>query len=209
MSGNIQNRHNWTRSLTIVVVIASIGALIGCFATLSDEEKVNRAYFQNSAGAVLFDHDKHLKLSDSCAQCHHDLYGAQAASCADCHDDYLAGEFDHAELKENHNFDCANCHEQVRENKFAASCRQCHETAPSEESLTLNCAECHDDTYMAEMMEHDEYTEVEDHTCVGCHTPRSVSDAYHTNCTNCHLASLPDRFSNSDGEVSCGACHLR
>jgi len=211
MSGNIQNRRNWTGSLTIVIVIASIGALIGCFANLNDKKKVDRAYFQNSAGAVLFDHAKHKSLSDSCITCHHDLYGAaQAASCTDCHDDdYLASDFDHTELKEYHINDCSKCHKQTHDDKYAASCRQCHPAAQSENSVTKTCAGCHDDSYLPDMMEHDEYTEVTAHTCIGCHSPQSVSEAYHTNCSNCHLKTLPDRFSTNDGDVSCGACHLR
>lgn len=210
MSGNIKNRRNWTRSLTVVLFIAFIGVLISSLPSVSDK-KAGRLYLQSNAGAVLFDHEKHKDAAESCLKCHHDLYSAtQATSCSDCHEDeYSASDFEHSELKEFHILDCAKCHEQATDKRQAVSCRECHSTTQSSETLTNNCSECHDDSYSPEIMDHDEYTEVEDHTCQGCHTPRALSDAYHINCTNCHLESLPDRFSTGDGNVSCGACHLR
>jgi hypothetical protein len=208
MSGNIRDRKNWTGSLTVVIIVELVGALIGCLA-VKDEKSTDRLYLQNSAGAVLFDHDKHKDSTDSCGRCHHDLYtAAQATPCQECHDDgFVAGEYDHAELKEVHSRDCARCHQESDEQ--AASCRECHPTSQKSDTLTNNCAECHNDSYFPEMMEHDEYQEVGEHSCLGCHSPRSVSEAYHTNCTNCHLETLPDRFAIAGGDVSCGACHLR
>ncbi len=210
MSGNNQSRKNWTKSLTIMMAIAVVGAVIGCMA---DKKAVNtdRLYFENSAGAVLFDHGKHNDSVESCAQCHHDLYSAaQATSCQECHDDdIVADEFKHAELKEIHSRDCAKCHEVVDEQAQAASCRECHPGMQPSETQTNSCTECHDDSFTPDMLEHDEYLEVEDHSCLGCHTPQAVSQAYHTNCTSCHLETLPDRFTTAGGDVSCGACHLR
>ncbi len=210
MSGKNQNRRNWTRSLTVVVLVALIGVLIGSLPSKSDK-KTDRLYLQSSAGAVLFDHNKHKTTADSCLECHHDLYSArQATSCSECHDDgYFGSDYEHSELKEIHVFDCATCHEQAADNRQATSCRECHSATPSNDNLTNKCSECHDDSYFPEIMDHDEYTEIEDHTCLGCHTPRALSDSYHINCTNCHLETLPDRFATNDGDVSCGACHLR
>ena len=210
MNGDIRNRRNWTRSLTIVMLVAAIGALIGCLAD-KGEKRTDRVYLQNSAGAVLFDHEKHKNSTDSCAQCHHDLYSAvQAVSCEDCHDaGFTADEYSHAELKDFHNLDCAKCHEQEDDNAQAVSCRECHPIARTSDTLTMSCTECHDESYSKEMMAHDEYTEIDEHSCLGCHAPKSVSDAYHTNCTSCHLETVPTRFTTAGGEVSCGACHLR
>jgi hypothetical protein len=211
MSGNIRNRRNWTRSLTVVMLVTLIGALIGCLAN-KGEKKADRVFLQNSAGAVLFDHERHKGAADSCAQCHHDLYtSVQATPCEDCHDDgFVTGDYNHADLKEIHSLDCAKCHEQGADNEQAASCRQCHPTTQKDDKLTNNCMECHDDnSFSSGMMEHDEYAEVDEHSCIGCHSPRSVSEAYHANCTKCHLETLPDRFANAGGDVRCGACHLR
>lgn len=210
MSGNIHNRRNWTRSLTVLVLIVVIAALISGL-TDKDQQKNDRFYLVNSAGAVLFDHQQHQESADSCAQCHHQLYSAeQATSCEDCHDDeFVADEYSHGELKEIHSLDCAKCHEQVEDNDVAASCRECHPASQSNVAPIKSCAECHDDSYLPEMMTHDEYTEISDHSCLGCHSPGSISEVYHASCTNCHLETIPERFTTTDGELSCGACHLR
>ncbi|MFT5700364.1 MAG: hypothetical protein ACI8ZB_003238 [Desulforhopalus sp.] len=209
MSGNKQNRRNWTKSLTIVMLVAISGAVIGCLGS-AKEVKTDRVYLVNSAGSVLFDHGKHSNSAESCAQCHHELYSAtQATSCEACHDEgYVAEDFDHADLKEAHKRDCAKCHEESGNDVKPASCRECHPGLQPSETNTNSCLECHDDGYEPEMLEHDEYLEVEDHTCLGCHTPKTVSQVYHTNCTSCHLETLPDRFTTVGGDVSCGACHL-
>ncbi len=212
MSGNNQNRRNWTKGLTIVFLVAVVGGVIGSLGN-SKEVTTDRSYFRNTAGSVLFDHGKHSSSTESCAACHHELYSAAVStSCEDCHDEGMsADEFDHAELKEAHSRDCTKCHEEAAPGiKPTASCRECHPGAQPSETQTVSCMECHDDdSYEPAMMGHDEYLEVEDHTCLGCHTPQTVSQVYHTNCTNCHLETLPDRFTTSGGDVSCGACHLR
>lgn len=210
MNGDIRNRRNWTRSLTIVMLVAAMSAFVGCMAD-KGAKKTDRIYLQNSAGAVLFDHGKHQNSTTSCAQCHHDLYRATpAASCEDCHDaGRAADEYSHAELKELHNRDCAKCHEQGAADAQAVSCRTCHATTATADTLTTSCSQCHEDSYSKEMMTHDEYTEIDEHSCLGCHAPRAVSEAYHTSCTSCHLETLPTRFATAGGDVSCGACHLR
>lgn len=209
MSGNIQNRRNWTRSLTIILLVAVIGAVIGCLAN-TKTVTTDRVYLRSTAGAVLFDHGEHASSADSCATCHHDLYASElATSCEECHDDeFTPNDVSHAEMKEIHNRDCTTCHEQVTPNDQAASCRECHPGMQPEEKNTLNCTECHDDDYTPDMMTHDEYLEVSDHACLGCHAPQSVSEVYHTNCSSCHLDTNPDRFTDAGGELLCGACHL-
>lgn len=210
MSGNIRGRRNWTRSLTVVMLVAIAGAVIGGLGQ-SKEVKTDRKYFKSTAGAVLFDHGEHSKAADSCVQCHHNLYSAaQATPCQDCHDEGMeADDFDHSSLKEIHSLDCSKCHEQTIDDDQAISCRECH-TTPQEKQLTTPvCIECHDDGYSPEMMEHDEYMDIDEHACLSCHTPGPVSDAYHTNCSQCHLENAPGRFAEPDGDVLCGACHLR
>ena len=211
MSGNFLDRKNWTRSLTIIMIVAVVAVVIGCMVK-GDTDKKNRLYFKSSAGSVLFDHDKHSLSSESCAQCHHDLYdAAQATACGECHDDEVdPEEFSHSELKEIHVRDCAKCHEQTKENDELISCRSCHPGLQESDKKTVSCMECHDDdSFSPDLMNHDEYMEIEDHSCLGCHTPKSISDAYHTNCSSCHLETSPERFTQTDGEVKCGACHLR
>jgi hypothetical protein len=211
MSGNLPDRRNWTRSLTVVVVVA-VAAVIGGYLIDSNAVETDRKYLRATAGPVLFDHGAHQsEYVASCATCHHPLFAAaQAVSCADCHDDGRdKDDLDHDSLKELHNQDCSQCHEQQAGDEQASSCRQCHPTLQQEEADTVGCASCHDDSYTPEIMSHDEYLEIEEHSCLGCHAPRSLADAYHTTCSNCHLDTSPERFAQADGEVSCGACHLR
>lgn len=210
MSGSIQGRQNWTRSLTVVVIAAVIAVAIGFMVDVK-ANKTDRLYFNNSGGAVLFDHGKHSQSAESCAKCHHDLYSAaQATLCAECHDDELeAADFSHNELKDAHSQDCSRCHEQTKESDQATSCRECHPGMQQSETFTVNCTECHDDGYSPEMLTHDEYQEMDEHSCLGCHTPRAVSEAYHTNCSNCHLETAREKFTLAGGEVRCGACHLQ
>lgn len=212
MSGNTQNRRNWTRSLTVVISIALAAVGIGYLVDV-EAGKTDRLYLRNTAGAVLFDHGTHSRLVESCAKCHHDLYSAAlATSCEECHDEeFEPAEFSHSDLKEIHNRDCSQCHqpEDGSEREEPASCRQCHPGVQPSETNTLGCTECHEDGYSSDMMDHDAYMDMEEHTCMGCHSPRSVSTAYHTNCSHCHLETSRERFTQADGEVQCGACHLR
>jgi hypothetical protein len=210
MSGNNRGRRNWTPTLTIATLVALAAAIFGCMAG-EESQSTDRAYFQSSAGAVLFDHGKHGQTIGSCTPCHHDLYSAEpATSCKECHDDSVeADEFEHAELKEIHSRDCSKCHQDRGEKVQAVSCRECHPDTQESEKRTLSCTECHDDSFSADMMAHDEYMDAGEHTCKGCHAPRSVSESYHTNCTPCHLESAAERFAKDDGAVKCAACHLR
>ena len=210
MSGNKRGRRNWTLSLSVAVLAASAAAVFGSMAA-NKPVTTDRLYFNSTAGSVLFDHGRHNEEADSCASCHHDLYGSrQATSCEKCHGDEVDPvDFDHSELKEFHERDCSSCHEQAADDDQAASCRSCHPGAQENEARTLDCTQCHDDGYDPAMMEHDEFLEIEDHSCLGCHTPGSVSEAYHTSCTGCHLQAVPERFTNTDATVKCSGCHLR
>lgn len=210
MSGNNRGRRNWTLSMTGAVLVAAAAAVIGGMAG-GDTEATERHYFKSSAGAVLFDHGTHSGTVDSCATCHHELYGAaQATSCSECHDDGVeSADYEHGELKEIHSRDCSKCHAVVKEEAEIASCRACHPGVQASEARTVGCSACHDDSYSPDMLEHDEFLEIEDHSCLGCHTPGSVSETYHTNCTGCHVAVAPERFANEDGGVLCSSCHLR
>ncbi len=111
MSGNMQNRRNWTRSLSAVITVAVIGAVIGCLADDGVIE-TDRVYLQNTAGAVLFDHQAHKDSADSCVQCHHNLdqQGGddlddelQAASCRESHP--------RTQQSEKQTQSCTVCHE--------------------------------------------------------------------------------------------------
>ncbi|TKB27539.1 hypothetical protein FCL47_05225 [Desulfopila sp. IMCC35006] len=168
MSGNIRGRKNWTRSLTVAVIIAICAVVIGCMVK-GKTNKTDRLYFKNTAGAVLFDHGAHGQLADSCVTCHHN----------------------------------------IKTENEAGSCRECHPGVQASETKTLACITCHDDSYTSDMMEHEEYLEIEDHSCLGCHTPISVSSAYHKNCSDCHLKNSPEKFTTANGELLCAACHLR
>ncbi len=210
MSGDLHTRRNWTRSLTIVALVAAVAVALGYLLPQSSAE-TDRKYLHNTAGPVLFDHKAHALMADSCAVCHHPLYSATlAVTCEDCHGEEVeADEFSHSELKEIHGTDCSQCHEQEAGDDQALSCRQCHPAVQQSEASVNSCTECHDDGYSPAIMDHDEYLEIEDHSCLGCHAPGSLSEVYHTNCSNCHLEYSPERFTQADGEVLCAACHLR
>ncbi len=210
MSGKPGGRRNWTLSMTFAFLVATAAAVIGSLYT-TEPENTDRVYLQSSAGAVLFDHGKHGGMVDSCAKCHHDLYGAsEVTSCTECHDeDFEAASFEHTELKEFHGRDCSKCHEQVQEDDRAASCRTCHPGAQQGEDRTVSCLECHGDEYTPDLMVHNEFLEIEEHSCLGCHAPTTVSEAYHSTCTNCHVEVSPEKFTATDGAIQCSGCHLR
>lgn len=196
--------------MTAAVLVAAAAAVIGGMAGAGNEE-TDRVYLRSTAGSVLFDHGKHSETAESCAVCHHDLLaGEQFVSCQECHgDDIDPAEFAHADLKEYHGGDCLKCHEQAAGDDQAQTCRECHPGTQENEEKTVGCTECHDDGFTPDMMGHDEYLEVEDHSCLGCHQPGSVSEAYHANCTACHMETSPKRFADPEGGVVCAACHLR
>lgn len=209
MNGSPGGRRNWTLSMTIVLLVAALAAAIG-FMTSDTSTATDRYYFKSTAGNVLFDHGAHGDRAESCAACHHTLYeAAVTGDCGQCHDPVDPADFKHAELKDIHGRDCATCHKQVKDDDQAASCRSCHVAVQKSDTRTVSCATCHDDGYEPDMMSHDEYLEIEDHSCLGCHNPSPVSEAFHTSCTDCHLKEATDRFAHADGSVNCSGCHLR
>jgi len=210
MSGN-NNRRNWTRSLTAVILLALAAAVVGCLGK-QQPKATDRHYLRATAGSVLFDHGVHQASAASCADCHHPLYSStRIAECGDCHDaeGHSPEDVGHDQLINIHGRDCGTCHEGRTENADVVSCRACHTKTQDGDAVTKKCSECHDDSYSPDMMEHDEYLEVKEHSCLGCHAPRTISEAYHTSCTGCHLQEAPERFTRQDGQVVCGACHLR
>lgn len=210
MSGNWRQRQNCTLSLTIAIIVAGVAAVIGSLAV--DEPAANqRFYLRNTAGSVLFDHDRHQSAIATCAVCHHNLYdSAVAVSCEECHGDEVdPADFEHAEMKEYHGRDCTTCHEQVLDDDTAESCRQCHPGIQESEADMVDCSTCHDDGYDPDMLEHAELVEIEEHSCLGCHQPQSLSESYHASCIGCHLDESPKKYANADGTVNCGGCHLR
>ena len=210
MSGSFRDRRTWTRSLTVATGVAAIATVAG-FLVDAGSSTTERHYLRTMAGNVLFDHGGHRAGSALCVDCHHELWSAeQAMDCNDCHGEgYAADDFDHADVKELHGRDCSLCHVQSEESEAAASCRACHPGTQSSEVVTSSCDDCHDDGYTAEMFGHDDYMEFDGHACLGCHAPRSVSDAYHLSCSHCHLETRPERFSDTNGGVACAACHLQ
>jgi hypothetical protein len=173
MNGNMQNRRNWTRSLSVVITVAVIGAVIGC---LADDGIVttDRIYLQNSAGAVLFDHQAHKESVDTCVQCHHnlneqggdDLDELQAASCRECHpttqqsekqtqsctvcheDDYEPDMMEHDEYLEISDHSCLGCHSPKSVSEvYHINCSNCHlETLPDRFTTAggdVSCGACH------------------------------------------------------------------
>jgi len=196
--------------MTIAVLVAVAAAAIG-IVTNKEPAAAERFYLRNSAGSVLFDHNGHQDMVDSCAACHHELLSSEPGiSCSECHgDDVDAADFEHGELKEYHSGNCLNCHEQDKDDTEATTCRSCHSAVQDDEPGVVSCATCHDDDYDADMLAHQEYLEIEDHSCLGCHAPESISEAYHAGCFTCHSEESPERFVNSDSTINCGGCHLR
>ncbi|THB70015.1 MAG: hypothetical protein D6B25_20680 [Desulfobulbaceae bacterium] len=210
MNGNVPGRQNWTRSLTVLLLIAAVATIAGYLMHVEADAK-GRFYLTSSAGSVLFDHTEHSQILDSCAQCHHEQYSAEFIfGCIDCHDDDLSPEtFAHEELITLHDRSCDKCHPSNAEQTSPSSCRQCHPAVQAEEKQSPVCLECHDEDYTPGMVSHDELVEIEAHQCGDCHASRSISEAYHSNCIPCHLKSAPQKFAQEDGTIVCGTCHLR
>jgi Ni/Fe-hydrogenase subunit HybB-like protein len=93
--------------------------------------------FGNRAGgAVLFDHDKHIRKqggNESCVKCHHMQKPMdEATSCAECHRDMFLKTliFDHVfhEKKQGGNKGCEKCHKknEPKSAQTAKVCTECH-----------------------------------------------------------------------------------
>lgn len=101
-------------------------------------------------------------------------------------------------------------------------CIVCHHTLAGE--IVTECADCHDDSYTRDLLEHADLLEIEDHSCDGCHEVADDDEAegcrechagaevqavYHQQCNGCHLAASAARFADASGQVRCEQCHLR
>lgn len=202
---------SFPRELWPLAGLAIAGLVVGLFGYLRADPAgdPDRFYLASNGGAVLFLHAGHQERSPECERCHHELVGAVATACADCHDDsYTAALASHADLLEIPDHTCASCHE-VMAAETARSCRACHAREAGEGELLRSCQDCHDDGYSADLASHAELLAIADHTCEGCHTTRTLADAYHTNCNACHLAQAPARFGDDSGKPLCNSCHLR
>lgn len=200
------------RKKTITLIILTIVCFLVGSATYYFEESpqnTDRYYIDNSGGAVLFEHGVHGDQSESCADCHHPLFSVtDMTSCSECHDeDVLAEDFSHKEMIEIEDHNCSFCHP-VNEDVQPQSCGSCHPKLQEESEAVINCMECHDDSYTADLLTHDEMQEIEDHTCEGCHNAKSLSDSYHKQCNGCHAKENEELFIDSEGKTKCSACHL-
>ena len=202
---------SFPRQLWPLAGVAAFGLLCGLFGYLRADpaRDPDRVYVSNNGGAVLFLHAGHQARAPECERCHHELVSGAANACADCHDDgYTADMASHADLLEIPDHTCAGCHD-IAAAETARNCRVCHPHEAGEGESVRSCQDCHDDGYGADLANHAELLAITDHTCDGCHTIRSLADAYHTNCNACHLAVAPARFGDDSGKPLCRSCHLR
>ena len=178
MSGSQPERPICSLSLTVALIVAGAAAVIGSIV-VEEPAATERFYLRNSAGAVLFDHTRHQDRIDSCAACHHELFGSEVAvSCAECHGDEVeADDFEHDDFKEFHSGDCATCHEQSSGDEQAGSCRNCHPGVQDNEIGVGGCSVCHDEGYDRETLEHADLVEIGEHACIGCHQPASLAES--------------------------------
>lgn len=209
MSGdnNISKR---SMTLTIITIISALIG-IGGFLTEPAPQLNERFYFKNSGGAVMFNHQQHIENTESCADCHHEvLFADQRALCSDCHDNEVnPADFTHSEFMDIDSHVCTTCH-LTDENKEPQSCTSCHPGAQEAEQVNIPCMQCHDDDeYNINLLIHDEMQEIEEHSCKGCHNTKVVSDAFHKNCTRCHLIENEDKFLTAENKVRCVMCHLK
>lgn len=206
---NPRKNRGRTVLLTVVAVAACAAGLIG-YLLAEPQASTDRFYIRNGGGAVVFEHAGHQQAVDGCQYCHHEMVTG-GGDCSECHDDpdYAAGMLEHAELLEIEDHECEGCHT-IADAEAARGCRECHPAAASEEEAPGGCLECHDDPeYVPGLVSHGELIEIEGHECEGCHAIRTVADAYHTNCSACHLETAPERFADRDGKPLCRACHLK
>jgi len=107
--------------------------------------------------------------------------------------------------------DCGDCHHELDQaSEEPHVCGSCHPAEPGEGDRFLGCQECHDDPeYTPDMVEHLDLIELEDHDCEGCHSARTLTEAFHAQCGNCHLELAPERFADAEGNSRCEACHLK
>jgi len=195
--------------LIIITIIAGITGIAG-YLLPQQSESSHRMYFQNAAGAVVFQHAAHRELVGSCASCHHELIRAtDQTSCTNCHEDYFkAADFTHDIYTAVEAHECSFCHT-IADPAKAQSCNHCHPKSQEAEVNTTACNSCHDDSYTPDLMGHSMLMEIHSDKCNNCHNPSSKQVAYHKQCNTCHLAQKPDLFRLADGSTQCERCHLK
>jgi hypothetical protein len=205
MNGNTKKPYLLMALTGVLLVVGLSGYLIS-----GKTVEPKRFYLKNAGGAVMFEHEKHIGFTESCADCHHTiLYADQRNDCSDCHgDDVSAEDFSHKDLMEVDAHHCTTCH-LVNKESSPQACGNCHPKMQEAEQITLPCATCHDSSFEKDMLTHDEMQEIEAHTCDGCHQPQSVSEVYHEQCNRCHLEGASQRFVLDGGKIRCQACHLK
>ncbi len=196
----------------MLIVLALGAALVGVAGYWVESEPANtdRYYLESSGGAVVFEHQAHVDVTDGCERCHHDLLSSDSRyACNECHgEDVVADDFDHDDLKAIEAHTCGTCH-QVSEPAQPQNCRECHPSAQEEDQLAVACVQCHGDDYTTDLLTHDDMQEVHDQSCTGCHNARSISAVYHEQCTRCHLIEKRELFATGEGSVRCERCHLK
>ncbi len=204
-----KTKHIRSISLYSLTLVAYLIGIAGFFYQDALESS-DRFYLRSTAGDILFEHKKHIKTTENCADCHHNIiFSDERTSCSECHDDDFSEEdFIHTELKDIEEHTCTGCH-RTDESKKPENCRFCHSNGEDFESSDIKCIECHDSNYTPELLTHDEMQDIEGHQCTGCHQPKNISDIYHSQCNTCHKKNNQDIFFDSEGKISCNRCHLK
>ena len=207
MNGKQYNK-NLSLSLIIIVIITGLIGIAG-YCIKSEPLTDTRFYINNSSGAVLFEHQQHIELTEGCEVCHHELVlSDNRTDCSECHDDdYDQDLLTHDEMKEIEDHTCSFCH-QVNEYTDIQSCRGCH-LAENESDGLVSCLECHDDDYDQDLLTHDEMQEIHEYDCGSCHNIQAIGTVYHEYCSECHTNEKPQQFTNADGSIRCQNCHLK
>ena len=208
MNGKQYNK-NLSLSLIVIVIITGLIGIAGYYIESEPPLTNNRFYIQNSSGAVLFEHQRHIDLTEGCEVCHHELVlSDDKTECSECHDDdYLPEDLSHDKLTIISDHTCNYCH-QVGEYIDIQSCRSCH-LAENELTGLVSCLECHDDDYTPEDLSHDEMQEIHEYNCENCHNIQAIGTVYHGYCSECHTNETPQQFTNADGSIRCQNCHLK
>lgn len=208
MNGNFLKN----KKLLVLILLTVLAFIVGFMGYLSTAESSsgNRFFMHNKGGDVLFEHSQHQQTVENCAGCHHEILSAdERVECNECHDDMEAEYFTHADLKQVESHQCVTCHK-IDETRNPQNCKACHAKNQDEETKGVDCLKCHDDPeYNADLLNHDEFCEIEGHECTGCHNPQSSEGVYHQQCNDCHRLENENYFFEPDGSVRCQACHLK
>ncbi len=182
--------------ILIFAVILALVAGVGYIMPDPVEEVPTRILFDNAAGKVVFNHQKHLAGDNiPCATCHHEMIVEKETviACGTCHGVAYDETFRTTHASTIKGVDaCATCHHM----EFASKVDWTH-TEHAEE-YGLECISCHHE---------DTDIEPEPQDCANCHESTgdesmpSLRDAVHVKCQSCH----EDMFEN--GIKDCASCH--